>query len=329
MKHLTNFSVYEQDTNQFKDLLVELPQFLEESSLDGLELLIGYQHPHQIPPKLVTGVHLPFWVTWLDVWKQRTGALKRYFGDIDKAQIRYLCGGETPQKMIEALSSLWNDAARLNVAYAVIHACHVELEHAFTRKFNYSNHEVLSAFAELLNSAAAQFPAGEPPVTIAIENLWWPGLTFTDHRETRAFAEQLKFNNWCFVLDTGHLLNTNFELENEMDSIAYLKDRLDGFPDEIRYKIDVLHLSYSCSGAYQKQSIARGLPAGFHSLSLGDRYAMAREHASRIDRHESFSLRAISDLTDRIEPEFLVHEFLGPKRKREIYINQQRSLFPA
>jgi hypothetical protein len=184
----------------------------------------------------------------------------------------------------------------------------------------------LTSFAELLNSTAARFPSKEPPVAIAIENLWWPGLTFVDHTETQMFIEQLNFDNWCFVLDTGHLLNTNWKRKSEMESIHFLDENLKKFPEEIINKIDVLHLSYSNTGKYQAQSIAGGLPTDFASLSFGDKYILARDHASRIDQHLPFSSPEINQILDQINPRYIVHEFLGSLEKKRLSIQQQKGL---
>lgn len=326
MKHLTNFSVYKYDVEQFDNIDSQLPDFLKNHSLDGLEVLIGYEQLDVIPRQFVTSVHLPFWVTWLEVWKGLANAAAKYFGTVEEDHVRYLCGGRTKENMIEVQAGFWREAARLGAAYAVIHACHVELEHAFTRKFPYSSSEVLTAFAQFLNATASQFPDGEPPVCIAIENLWWPGLTFTNHDETKAFTDQLKFTNWCFVLDTGHLLNTTYEPKDEKESIDFLLNKLNDFPVEVLDKMDVLHLSYSCTGEYQRQSIAQGLPEGYAKMSFTDRFKLAREHASAIDNHNPFSLPQVNDVIQLVNPKYLVHEFLGTIEKRTGKIKQQVGL---
>lgn len=327
MKHLTNFSIYKYDIDQFYDVKTELSQLLNDLSLDGLELLMGGHPIPDLPMNEIASVHLPFWVTWLDVWRGEPGAIDHYFPEVEESRIRYMCGGYTPTEMTETLAGFWNEAADINAAYAVMHACHVELEHAFTRKFSYANSEVLNAFSELLNETAKKFPAGEPPITIGIENLWWPGLTFQNADETLDFIDQLKFNNWCFVLDTGHFLNTNHELKDEGESFAFLYERLGKLPQAILDKIDVIHLSYSCTGAYQKQSISQGLTEGFSELSFSEKYILARDHAAKIDRHQPFSKHEIYEIVAMLQPQFLVHEFLGPIEKRKEEIKQQRGLF--
>ena len=320
MKHLTNLSKYSYDLEEFQDLDTDLQAFLMEFGLDGIELLIGYERTIDFPAETVESVHLPFWVTWLDIWKERPGAIEKYFGNIDDEHIKYMCGGADREQMIKVQAELWQEAARLNAAYMVIHACHMELEHAVTRNYSYSNAEVLHHFADFLNATAKTFASNEPPVKIGIENLWWPGLTFERDTETIDFIERLDFDNWCFVLDTGHLLNTNHDLKNENDSIDFLIKTINAFPAEIKSRIEVLHLSYSCSGSYQKQSILDGLPVDFREWKLGDKFKFARDHATKIDWHHPFSSTQVSKLIELIKPKFVVHEFLGklPDRKEKL-----------
>jgi len=52
----------------------EVERFLAEYGFDGIELMIKEGRPTSkvsLPPKhMVRGVHFPFWMAWLPLWRQ-------------------------------------------------------------------------------------------------------------------------------------------------------------------------------------------------------------------------------------------------------------------
>ncbi|MCT4644760.1 MAG: sugar phosphate isomerase/epimerase [Carboxylicivirga sp.] len=324
MKELINFSNYQYDSQQFTNIDKELPAFLKEHNLQGIELLIGYEEESIYPKELIHSVHLPFWVTWLDVWNEKDNAISRYFDGVDKSYLNYMCGGETSVEMTDNLAKLWINAKSYNADYAVMHACHVELEHAFDRRYTYSNMDVLKSVAALLNSTAKKFPAGEPPITLGLENLWWPGLTFLNHKETLAFMEMLEFDNWHFVLDTGHLFNATLKIESEARAIDFFDNWIHKLPQEIYNRIKTIHLSYSGSMRYQKETMLAGVPENFNKMRFSEKYTQARNNASNIDKHHPFSSNKIYDCLDQLNADTLVHEFLGSLTNKSEFLRIQK-----
>uniref|UniRef100_UPI00356412F4 hypothetical protein n=1 Tax=Labilibaculum sp. TaxID=2060723 RepID=UPI00356412F4 len=68
-QNLIDFSIHPSDLNRFSNQWEGLKDFIAEKKIEGIELLIGYDTPSgNIPMELVKSVHLPFWVTWLEVW---------------------------------------------------------------------------------------------------------------------------------------------------------------------------------------------------------------------------------------------------------------------
>lgn len=324
MKELINFSNYQFDIDQFSNVENDLPIFLKKHHLHGIELLIGYDQKTVYPQETIYSVHLPFWVTWLDVFNQKPGALESYYEGMDKKYYKHMCGGTSPEEMCQNMYMLWNNALRMQAQHAVLHACHVELEHSYTRQYTYSNMEVLRAFASLLNKTAAMYPDGEPPVTIALENLWWPGLTFIDHQETLSFMEMLEFKNWHFVLDTGHLMNAFGDITNRQEASDRLLEWIETTPTVILDKIKTLHLSYSGSATYQKESVVEGSPNDFQTLSFYEKYGKVSEHVFKIDHHQAFSSSFLQEIIDRIAPDTLVHEFLGSLEEKTAKLIKQK-----
>ena len=312
MKQLINFSIYAEDTTRFNHDWAAIATYTNGlDGIAGLELLIGYESPPVVPGGLVLGVHLPYWITWLNVWRNGPVGAARYFPDVPAGDLLFYCGGQSAAAMITVQRRLWQNAAALNPAYAVLHVSHVEVAHAFTRKYTYSNLEVIDAVAALLNESAATFPNGEPPVRLYLENLWWPGLTFTESEQAERLTKRLNFKNWAFVLDTGHLMNTNVHLASEDEATDYVLETISRLTPDSKKRIEGLHLNYSLSGSYQQRQIAAGLPPGFQQLSCGEQWSLGHTNASQIDQHRPFTSPRCAEIIQAVQPRFVTHEFLS------------------
>lgn len=311
MEELLNFSVYPPDTDRFNNDWQTVAGYTHSQDADGLELLIGYQPLPIIPSGLVRAVHLPFWVTWLDVWREGGTAAARYFPGLNPQWLQFYCGGANKAEMSTTLRQLLLNAASLTPAYAVFHVSHVEPIDAFTRQYAYTDLDIVEATAELLNCVAATFPDGEPPVRLFLENLWWPGLTFTTNQPAERLAEQLAFDNWAFVLDTGHLMNTNPTIVTEDQGIDYVLGVIDKLTPAIRQCIEGLHFNCSISGAYQQKQLKMRLPPNFVNLPFEEQLNQARTNALQIDQHRPYTQPRCREIIEAIQPQFLTHEFLS------------------
>lgn len=307
MIELINASVYQQAAGFHGVGWSAIADFARDHDMQGIELLIDIDNPlDDLPYGLVYGVHLPIWITWLDIWRNQSDAVQRYYqGEQDWAR-RY-AGGIWRSQMLNGLVSQLNAVARLGANYAVVHAAHVEFAHAFTRAYTYTDLEVLDAFATVLNTVA-EMNGGEPPVTLYIENVWWPGLTFADSTMTEYLARCLDFDKWAFVLDTAHLMNTRHGLRTEQDAIFFVLDRIEALSAEVRDRIACVHLNLSLSGEYQQASISQGLPKGYIDLPFAEQFILARDHVGRIDQHRPFTLYDCQRIVEAVEPLVVVHE---------------------
>lgn len=311
--NLVDFSVHPSDLKRLEGGWKGLKKYIEVSEADGLELLIGYESAsNDIPKEIVKSIHLPFWITWLDVWRKGEQGLKAYFPPMSADHIQYCCGGSNQHEMIATQKKLWELAAEFQPKQAVMHAAHVELEHAFTRKFTYTDEEVLRNFADLLNRTAQEFSNGEPPCVIGIENLWWPGLNFGNSAVTDDFAGSLNFDQWNLVLDTGHLMNTNPKLRCEDEAVDFVLEKLSQLSVGVRGRIKSMHLNLSLSGEYQMQQIRNGLPADWTNLPHGEKYSSARNHVLKIDQHLPFQSSRVKEIVEMVRPHTVIHEFITP-----------------
>ena len=113
----------------------------------------------------------------------------------------------------------------VNPEYLVWHVSNCNLKEIFTFDFFYNDAQVIDASIEVFNAVSECIPDN---VIVLFENLWWPGLKMTDPELVRYFIENIEYKNKGIMLDTGHLLNTNLDINNdcfininEMDKIYY------------------------------------------------------------------------------------------------------------
>ncbi|MFR8620268.1 MAG: TIM barrel protein, partial [Romboutsia timonensis] len=143
-------------------------------------------------------------------------------------------------------------------------------------------------------------------ITILFENLWWPGLKMTDPELVRYFIENIEYKNKGIMLDTGHLLNTNLDINNEEEGIEYLIETISNLGDMKDY-IKGIHLSKSLSGKYVKEQIEKykNKDIGYSEVNNEIIY-----HILNIDEHKPFTNNKINNLIEMINPKFLVYEFI-------------------
>lgn len=150
MLKLINFSTFEYDIKRFNYSPNKLTSFLDKYNMDGVELLnpIEWQEKY-IPKKIVKGVHLKYYPIWLDFWRGNTKELLKQFKNNDN--IEKLYGGISREVIVEQYKKEIMAADKTGAEYVVFHVSHVQLEHAFTYNFTYSDSEVIEATVELIN----------------------------------------------------------------------------------------------------------------------------------------------------------------------------------
>ena len=137
---------------------------------------------------------------------------------------------------------------------------------------------------------------------VLFENIFWPGLCRLLPSEIDYFFSLLKGSNVGLVLDTGHFMNTNPDLETEADGAEYIcamAEKLGSMKKLFRG----MHLSCSLSGKYQKSCTA--VPP---ENMDGETVMM---HITSIDQHRPFTTEAARKIVECIEPAYLTHELFG------------------
>lgn len=321
MKKLINYSVFAHDFYGFNKTEGALTDFLEKHQLQGIEMIqYGDWNSSLTQSNQIVGVHTQFWPTWLDFWNGDKKELIRQFGNTASVDGYYGCSNR--KEWVNFYRSELEKAKQAKVKYVLFHVSHVELEHCYTYQFTYSNEEIILAFIEFINQVLEGF---EADFEILFENHWFPGLIFTDPGEIKILMGQVKYPKLGFVLDTGHLMNTNLELRSEEDAVSYILNVLQGLGPMKEY-IRGIHLNSSLSGAYVKKSkLSKSIYKP--QLSFDERYSLVFSHIGKIDRHVPFSHPGINDIIELIDPEYLVLEFTASSLSQlEEYIIEQNKV---
>ncbi|MDE4908579.1 TIM barrel protein [Methanogenium marinum] len=308
-------------------------EFCRKEGLNGVEVYTGYEEvsPKELPEELVKSVHLPFHSGWLEMLEEneqntrdKIKSGKKPGHNVTRFQTPFFACS-THQDFIAALRLQLERAACIRADYAVYHIGYYHTAEMFTQTYARDDGEVLERSADFLNELVSAFPSGEPPVRLQFENLWYPGLTYTDPDAILSFMDLLEFSNYGLLLDTGHLMNRITTSDAEADCITAVCECIETLPPEIINKIDVLHLHWSGSYSLRQERIRRGIPNGFHSMQRHEQEAFAFQHAILTDQHRPLSLPEAQAMVEMIAPSVVVHECI-PKTLDELkeFLTMQR-----
>jgi len=310
MKEILNLSGYSVDMERYNYSWEEVKKFVHAMECSGVELLIGGEYDQTIPRDLISSVHLPGWLGWIRLWREPDTVPI----DCDPYKLAYYYGAASQESLIQTFCANLKNAKQLGAAYAVFHITHIELEDFFTRNHRYSSFEVLSSAASFLNVVCRNFWRGGPPVTLGFENLWWPGLTFLSQEEIDYFTKQLAFDNWIFVLDTGHMMNA-LNVSHEEEGIFQVLSQIAQLSHATRQRIKSVHFQCSVSGIYQKEHCFCDPPFGFAELPYAQQISQLMPMIAEIDQHRPFTNGACFRILEILKPEYVVHEFTSTSRK--------------
>ena len=305
MLELTNLSNADCDVeNLLQNRADTLPTILRVHELDGIELMLCAPWDSAMYPlAYIKGVHLLFWPTWLDFWRGDRAALIEEFGSEENVRAYY--GSLDVADWVERWKENLRRAAECQPQYLVLHVAHNRTSEMYTRAFAATNEDVIRATIELVNEIACEIPEG---CKLLFENLWWPGLTFCQPHLAAMLLKEVNYSAVGFMLDTGHLMNTNFDLRSEADGAAYVTKIYRNLGAVGKY-VYGLHLHQSRSGSYVREMMRRHAGA-CDPLD----WQAAMDYVMRVDRHEPFRTEAARRILDAVQPDYLVHEFLQRSR---------------
>jgi len=315
----TNITNSDIDVARYRDA-DDLRAFCDAFGLDGLELMpvAGDTNLYCVPPERVTGVHLPCLTSWLDFWNGDEAALVREYGSPDN--VRAVFGGDTPGAMLDMLRGMLDFARALDARYVVFHVSNVTVDECLADRCVHTDEAVCEAAAALVNRLTE---GRDDPFDFLVENLWWPGLTMTRPEVTRDLMRSLRTPKKGIMLDTGHLMHTNRALRSQREALDYINRMLDIHGESCRW-IKGMHLHQSLTGAWVRETLARGMDAA------GDywaRFGRAMTYVLGVDRHQPFDPGAapgVRSLVERVAPDYLTHEFITDDRaQHEAYLRAQ------
>lgn len=313
MKTIFNMTTSEEDLQRFRDS-ADFEQMLE--GFDGVELMyFGEDTRNIIPKDKIIGLHMHFFPFWLDFWNGNEKALLKEFDTRETWEQYY--GGTTREAMVRRFQKDLEHAHRYGAEYVVFHVSDASIEESFTWNYHHTEEEVVDATAELVNEI---FKEEDGSILLLLENLWQPGLKFTNPQITKRLLEQVKYPNKGIMLDTGHLLHTNTGLKTQEEGITYINQMLDAHGDLCRF-IRGVHLNQSLTGDYCEKT--RMNPPAMESTYAG-RYVQMFYHAFAVDKHEPFTCKGVKELIQRISPEYVNFEFItADKEQHREYLRKQ------
>ena len=256
-----------------------------------------------IPSSLVAGYHMTFYVDWLDFWRQDEAALMRKFGSWEAVNEVYR--GTKPEDLLRHFREDLAIGIRLKAPYMVFHVTDVSLEEGYTYRWLHSDQEVLDGAIEFINLL---LDGVEPTFDFLVENQWWPGFTFTDPEKTEYLLSHINYPRVGIMLDTGHLMNTNWKISSQWEGIKYILEMIEEH-GELSKSIYGLHFHQSMSGAYCRKTVGK-LPEDF-PLPYNDEFGRNYAHILQIDRHRPWTDEECVRIVDRVQPKYLTHEISG------------------
>lgn len=315
MKTMINITDSSADIERYRDGM-DAFDLARRFGCNGLELMhLADGKEDFFLPDSVMGVHLRFFSDWLDLWRGDMEALRAEYDTLDQA--KEVFGGLDRSCILKPLKEDLELAKRLGAEYVVFHVSNVRDSEVFTYQFSHTDEEVIDASAELINEL---LDGRDYRFSFLMENLWWPGLTMTRPEMTRRLLDQIHYPKKGIMLDTGHLMHTNLELQTEEEAIAYILEKVKEHGDLSAY-IRGIHLNQSLTGDYVKKLLKKkdAIPQTYQ-----ERLGACYEHVFRIDRHLPFTTPEVQRILDEIQPEYLTHELITRDRKEhEAKLRQQ------
>ena len=293
-----------------------LPAILQELGLDGIEFMLCAPWDRTLfPPACIKGVHLLFWPTWVDFWRGNRSALMAEFGSEDNVRGYY--GSLDVADWVEGWRENLRRAAACQPQYLVFHVAHNCTSEMYTRTFSVTDEEVIRADIELVNAIVGEIPRG---CKLLFENLWWPGLTFQKPQLAAELLARVSYPDTGFMLDTGHLMNTNLDLQSEAEGAAYVQ-KIYHELGELGKRVYGIHLHQSLSGTYTREMMRRHV-----GWKTPLDWQTAMDYVMHVDQHQPFHTDAARRIVETVQPMYLVHEFQHRSRDdlaRKLRIQQR------
>lgn len=317
MKRIMNITTHTSDMQRYGNR-EEIEQFYRSFGLDGLELLeSGKDEKGLFDEKDVVGVHLKYFPCWYCLWKGDWDTVLEEFGTEEDVRMNF--GGTDRAAILEAFRKNLEFARRYKPEYTVFHVSDVLLSEAVSRRYRYTDEEIVDAAAELINELLPKDEGFE----LLLENLWWPGLTMTRPRVTERLLSQIRYPRKGIMLDVGHLLHTNTAVRTPREGAAYIREVLGRYEDLSIIK--GIHFHQTLEGAFVEEQkkhppVLKG--------SYYEKMCSLAEYVCTVDSHKPFLCTEAAELIKELAPKYLVFELLSSDKKELAgYLKEQTAYF--
>lgn len=289
------------NNNSLIDFNVEKSR-LDALNIQGIETIIGdYCSPNIFDNLPIIGVHLVYFPTWIDIWKENKNNLLDDFGTLSPYGI------SSRNELIDIYKKEFQKSKDIGAKYMVFHLSHVRPRDIFTFSFNYTDEEILTLSLDLINEVFK----GDGPMLL-FENLPWPGFKITDSNifENQNiilnFFNKVQYKNKGFILDLSHIVCLNKNLTSYDEAGIFIINLLNKYPLLIKH-IKGIHLNCSLSHTYLNQDFIH-LINSWETAVPSDKYHLEINHIKSIDTHSTFNSNYILDILKSLPIEFLVYE---------------------
>lgn len=311
MKTLLSFIEWEkyfreyESKEDFKNSLINL-------GLDGIEI-VKCGEELELPREIIHGIHLPFFTSWVDYYNNDRKRVVEEFGEYDIAKGFYTL--EYDRLSDYYIKDL--EFSKKNCEYSVFHVANANSLEYFSQKHHLTDIEVIDASAKLINEMIKKVKIDN---YFLLENLYFPGLQFNDVSLTKRLIEKIEYDKIGFMLDIGHLMNTNPYLKTEDEGWDYVEEIINSHIELIDYFKGVhLHVSISGKNILDLKENTPLLCKDFY-----DRFEQIHNIVKSIDTHSISTSKKAKKVIEKINPEYLVLEFTSENRAdREEKIKKQ------
>lgn len=289
---------------------------VKEKGVSGIETIICDHLPLDEYKKYpVIGVHILYYPTWLEFWKEDMEKVKEDFYNEDG--ILQCFRSMDKNVLIETFKSQFEAAKELKAKYMVFHVSHVRPKDIFTFDFEYTSKEILDESIKILNEVFV----GDGPLLL-FENLPWPGLTLKNYEETKYFLDGVNYKNKGLLLDLSHITCTEAGMDNFQKTDEFILKKIDELKElkEMIYGMHVNGLNFS---NYLKEDFTEKII----SWKTGDReqkFSLEFEYMKNVDPHLVYrgNLKKIIEKLPNIKNITLELSFTSLENLEEV-INEQ------
>lgn len=317
MYRMMNMTDVQEDMERFRDDH-ELKEYCRMLGLDGIEYQKVMNEGGVQDTSLIYGVHLSSLYSWVDFWRGNEDAILKEYGNWETIEQYY--GGRNKEAVYVKTKRELDYAKEIGAKYVVYHICEVRLEDVYYRKFPYSDEEVVDTAAEIINE---MLDGADYEFDFLMENLWWPGLNLQNPEVTGRLLEKVHYPKKGIMLDTGHLMNANWNLRTQDEAADYIMDILEKHKQYLPY-IKGMHLNASLSGEFVS---AHHKEQHLLKENYWERWGDTFGVIFQTDQHQPFTAKRVLDIIEKVQPEYLTYELISNSREEhETLMRVQRAV---